>query len=96
MKQAIDVSQLKVDPATRQLITAAAVVNLLNFSFRIAPQDMGIRVFLLLGLMVYYLMEFTVLYYIYANTENLGREAVITGHGLFSCSKSDWWGEDRV
>ena len=79
-----------------QIMAAAAVVNFLNFSLRINPQDPDIRILLILGLVSFYLLEFAVIFYIYSNIDSLERKALIKDYRLLSLEKSDWWGEDRI
>lgn len=81
---------------SRQIMIAAAVVNFLNFSLHIVPGDSGINILLILGIMTFYLMEFSILYNIYLNTDNMDRNGLFKGSGLLSVEKSDWWGEDRI
>jgi NADH:ubiquinone oxidoreductase subunit K len=79
-----------------QLTAAAAVVNLLNFSLRIAPQEPAVKMLLILGLLTFYLLEFSAVFYIYSNRKNLAEEQFFKGFRLISLEKTDWWGEDRV
>ena len=79
-----------------QVMIAAAVVNLLNFSLYITPREMGIKVFLVLGLLTFYLLEFSILFNIYSDKKNLENGELLRGFRLISLEKSDWWGEDRV
>ena len=81
---------------SRQVMVAAAVINFLNFSLCIIPGDNGLRILMILGLLTMYLIEFTVLFYIYSNTDSIQKMAASAGYGIFSLKKSDWWGEDRV
>lgn len=80
---------------SRQIMIAAAVINFLNFSLRISPEDFRARMLLVVGLLTLYLLEFTLLFYIYSNTDSLQRKSVSEGYRLFSLKKSYWWGEDR-
>jgi NADH:ubiquinone oxidoreductase subunit K len=80
---------------SRHVMIAAAVTNFLNFSLRITPQESGTRMLLILGLMAFYLMEFSIIFYIYSNTDSMARKEIFKGQRLLSLEKSDWWGEDK-
>ena len=79
----------------RQIMVASAIINSLNFSLRVIPRNMDIRVMLVLGLLTFYLLEFAVIYYIYTNTDDTERKAITKGYRFLSLEKSDWWGEDK-
>ena len=81
---------------SRQIMIASSVVSFLNFSMPIAPPDAGIKIMLVLGLVTFYLFEFSVLFYLYSNRDVLGNDAAAREHRLLSIRKSDWWGEDRL
>lgn len=76
-----------------QVMTAAAVINLLNFSLYAAPGNGEIKVFLVLGLMAFYLLQFSLVFYIYSNRRKTKMSAAVR---LLSLEKSDWWGEDKI
>jgi NADH:ubiquinone oxidoreductase subunit K len=75
-----------------QVMAAAAVINLLNFSQYKAPGNVEIKVFLVLGLMAFYLLQFSLAFYIYSNQKNTKLPAAVR---ILSLEKSDWWGEDK-
>jgi NADH:ubiquinone oxidoreductase subunit K len=76
-----------------QIMAAAAVINLLNFSLHSAPGNGEIKVFLVLGFMAFYLLQFSLAFYIYANQKKTSMPAAVR---LLSLEKSDWWGEDKI
>jgi NADH:ubiquinone oxidoreductase subunit K len=78
-----------------QVMIAASVVNFLNFSLRISPQEPSAKMLLILGLLTFYLLEFSIVFYIYSNKENRDKGQLYSGFRLVSFEKSDWWGEDR-
>jgi len=79
-----------------QLMTAAAIINFLNFSVYMETGQLWIKVFLIIGLLTIYLLVFAVFFYIYSNTEIVERKTIIKDHRLFRLEKSDWWGEDNI
>jgi NADH:ubiquinone oxidoreductase subunit K len=79
-----------------QVMTAAAVVNFLNFSLRILTQEPSVKMLLILGLLTFYLLEFSIVFYIYSNKEKHDKGQIFSGFRLISFDKSDWWGEDKV
>jgi NADH:ubiquinone oxidoreductase subunit K len=79
-----------------QVMIAAAVVNFLNFSLRISPQEPSVKMLLVLGLMTFYLLEFSIVFHIYSNWDNREKGQLFSGFRIISFEKSDWWGEDRI
>ena len=76
-----------------QVMAAAAAVNFLNFSLHPSSGGEEARMFLVLGLLAFYLLQFTLIYYIYSNREKKGLPEAVR---LLSLEKSDWWGEDKI
>ena len=79
-----------------QLMIIAAIINFLSFSINMGTGQPWLKVFLIIGLLSIYLLQFAIIFYIYSNTEILKRRAMIADHRLFKLSKSDWWGEDSI
>lgn len=79
-----------------QVMIAAAVVNFLNFSLRISPQEPSVKMLLILGLMTFYLLEFSIVFHVYSNRDNREKGQLFSGFRLISFEKSDWWGEDKA
>ena len=79
-----------------QVMAAAAAVNFLNFSLRITPQEPAAKMLLILGLMTFYLLEFSIVFNIYSNIGDRDKKEFFKGFRLISFEKSDWWGEDRI
>jgi NADH:ubiquinone oxidoreductase subunit K len=79
-----------------QVMVAAAIVNFLNFSLRISPQEPSVKILLILGLMTFYLLEFSIIFHIYSNRDNREKGQLFCGFKLISFEKSDWWGEDKT
>ena len=79
-----------------QVMIAAAVVNFMNFSLRISPQEPAAKMLLIMGLMTFYLLEFSIIFHIYSNRDRWEKGQLSSGFRLISFEKSDWWGEDRI
>jgi len=79
-----------------QLMTAAAVINFLNFSLRILPHEPSVKMLLILGLLTFYLLEFSIVFHIYPYREKREKEQFYSGFRLISFDKSNWWGEDTI
>lgn len=80
----------------RQLASAGAFINLLNLSLDTLPGDTGTTVMLTAGFLIFYLLEFTILFYFYSNKESVKDDEARGYQGLFSLEKQDWWGEDDL
>jgi len=78
---------------SRQVMIAAVIMNFLNSPLQAAAQQHTVKTTLVLGLIVFYLLEFAVMFYIYSNSDSIG---IFKGFNMLSLDKSDWWGEDRL